>query len=270
MTYAAVETSTQGGRPVELYEFLNGATYYRYTSADGDVSYGGNTYTAAAIARGDVEATAETARLAMSLVCARDLPLLALFSFMPPEGIVALTVRRLHAGDGEAITLWMGRVLNVTWNSASADVHCESVHTSLKRTGLRRLYQKTCPHVLYGPGCKLDRTNFDLARTVGTVSGTTITVTTMAGYADGYFAGGYMEWERSAGVFERRMIRSQVGTSLVISFAIPGLAAAATITLYPGCDHNLSTCDTKFANRLNYGGQPYYPDKNPFGGVALY
>ena len=35
MTYAAIETSVQSGRPVELYEFLNGATAYRYTSADG-------------------------------------------------------------------------------------------------------------------------------------------------------------------------------------------------------------------------------------------
>ena len=55
MTYTTLETSAQSGRPVELYEFINGATAYRYTSADGDVVYGGNTYTAAPIARGAVE-----------------------------------------------------------------------------------------------------------------------------------------------------------------------------------------------------------------------
>ena len=34
MTYATVESSVQTGRPVELYEFLDGATAYRYTSAE--------------------------------------------------------------------------------------------------------------------------------------------------------------------------------------------------------------------------------------------
>ena len=270
MTYATVETSTQGGRPVELYEFLSGATYYRYTSADGDVSYGGNTYTAVPIARGAVEATSETARLALDITCARDLPVLGLFALMPPDQIVAVTLRRLHAGDGEAITLWMGRVLNVTLNNAAAEVHCESVYTSLKRTGLRRLYQKGCPHVVYGPGCGLDRDDFKVVRTVSTVSGTTVTVSTLSGYADGYFAGGYLEWESATGIFERRAIRAQTGAALTISFPLPGLAASASVNLYPGCDHSLATCDGKFDNRLNYGGQPYYPDKNPFNGVAIY
>jgi hypothetical protein len=84
MTYTAYETSVSDGQPVELYEFLNGATYYRYTSADGDVTYGGNTYTAVPIARGAVEATSETARLALEITCARTVGVLDLFALMPP------------------------------------------------------------------------------------------------------------------------------------------------------------------------------------------
>ena len=76
--------------------------------------------------------------------------------------------------------------------------------------------------------------------------------------------------EKSAGVFERRAIRSQTGAVVTIGFPIPGLTASASVNLYPGCDHSLATCDGKFANRLNYGGQHYYPDKNPFNGVAIY
>ena len=270
MTYTALETSSQSGRPVELYEFMNGTTAYRYTSADGDVSYGGNAFAAAQIARGAVEATSETARLALEITCARSLGVLALFATMPPEEVVAVTLRRLHAGDGEAITLWMGRVLNVSWNNASASIHCESVYTSLKRVGLRRLYQKGCTHPIYGPGCGLDRDDFKVVRTVATVTGTTITLSTLSGYADGYFAGGYLELEKSAGVFERRAIRSQTGAVVTIGFPLPGMSSSALVNLYPGCDHSLATCDGKFANRLNYGGQPYYPDKNPFNGVAIY
>lgn len=270
MTYAAVETSTQGGRPVELYEFVNGASAFRYTSADGDVVYGGDTYTAVPISRGAVEATSETARLALNITCDRALAVLDLFSLLPPATIVAVTVRRLHAGDGAAITLWMGRVLNVTWNSAAAEIHCESVYTSIKRVGLRRLYQKGCPHVVYGPGCALDRNAFKATKTVSTITGTALTLAAMGAYADGYFAGGYLEWESTTGYFERRAIRSQVAAVVTISFPLPGLAAAATVSIYPGCDHTLATCISKFSNRLNYGGMPYFPSKNPFDGTIIY
>ncbi len=268
MTYATIEASVQSGRPVELYEFISGATAYRYTSADGDVVYGGNTYTAVPIARGDVEATSETARLALEITCDRSLPVLDLFSTMPPDEIVAVTLRRLHVGDGEAITLWMGRILNVTWKSAAAEIHCESVYTSLKRTGLRRLYQMACPHVVYDAGCGLSRASFKATKTVSAVSGVTLSIASI-GAADGYYAGGYLEWA-SGGVTKRRAIRSQVGGSVVVSFPLPGMVGGASVDLYPGCDHTLATCASKFSNNLNYGGMPYFPEKNPFSGTPIY
>lgn len=268
MTYAATEAAAQSGRPVELYEFLYGATAYRYTSADGDVVYGGNTYSAVPIARGAVEATNEVARLALEITCTRELPVLEPFAVSPPEEVVLITLRRLHAGDGEAIIMWMGRVLNVTLNNAAAEIHCESVYTSLKRVGLRRLYQKSCPHVVYGTGCGLARATYKATKTVSTVVGTTITVGSI-GAVDGYYAGGYLEWS-SGGVSHRRSIHSQTGGSLVIGFPIPGIAASDSVDLYPGCDHTLSTCNGKFGNSDNYGGMPFFPSKNPFAGVAIY
>lgn len=268
MTYAAVETAAQSGRPVELYEFLSGSTYYRYTSSDGDVTYGGNTYTAAPIARGTVEHTSETARLALNVTCDRSLSVLNLFATLPPDDIVYVTLRRLHSGDGEAIIMWIGRALNVTWNNDSAQIHCESVYTSLKRTGLRRLYQKACPHVIYGAGCNVDRDDFVATYAVATVAGTTLTLSSMAA-ADHYFSGGYLEWT-DAGTTYRRAIRTQVGASVVISFPLTGLSSGDVIDMYPGCDHTLATCTSKFGNHLNYGGMPYFPDKNPFAGVAVY
>lgn len=270
MTYATVEASVQTGRPVELYEFLDGATAYRYTSADGDVVYGGNTYTAAPISRSSVEATSEVARLALNITCSRDLSILNLFSIMPPSEIISVTVRRLHAGDGEAITLWMGRILDVALNPSSAEIHCESVYTSLKRVGLRRLYQKGCPHVLFEVECALNRATFAITRAVVAVTGTSITVSSLAGWGDGYLSGGYLEWESTAGYFERRAVRSQVGDVVTIGFALPGLAATDTVTIYPGCDHTLATCIAKFSNGLNYGGMPYWPTKNPFDGTIIY
>lgn len=270
MTYAATETAVQSGKPVELYELLNGTAAFRYTSADSDVVYAGNTYEAVPIARGAIEATQEMFRAALNLTCATDLGVLDLFRFTPPEEVVTMTLRRLHQGDGEAITMWTGRVLNVTWNNASVELHCESVYASLKRNGLRRLYQRPCPHVLYGPGCTLNRATWKATKTVASVSGISIVLNDMGSYVDGYFSGGYLEWESSTGIFERRAIRAQTGGTITINFAVTGLAVAATVGIYPGCDHTLSTCGTKFSNSLNYGGIPHFTGKNPFNGATLY
>ena len=42
------------------------------------------------------------------------------------------------------------------------------------------------------------------------------------------------------------------------------------VTLYPGCDHTLTTCDTAFSNSLNYGGFPAIPQKNPWAGDPVF
>lgn len=270
MTYAAIEASTQSGRPVEIYEFLNGSTAFRYTSADGDISYGGDTYTAVPISRAAIEATSETTRLALKITCSRDLTLLGLFSVVPPEEVVAVTVRRLHAGDGEAITIWIGRILNVTLNNDAAEIHCESVYTSLKRVGLRRLYQKSCPHVLYETECAVSRASFGSSQTVVSITGTVIELDTLDAFDSNYFAGGYLEWESAPGYFQRRAIRMNAGFDATISFPLPGLSVSDVVVIYPGCDHTLATCDAKFANSENFGGMPYWPKKNPFDGTIIY
>lgn len=270
MTYSAIETSVQSGRPLELYEFTYGATAYRYTSADDDVVYGGNTYTAVPISRGAVEATSEIARLALEITASRELPLLDLFSTAAPERVVLVTLRRLHSGDGEAIIIWMGRILNVTLNNASAEIHCESVYTSLKRVGLRRLYQKNCPHVLYETECAVNRASFGSSQTVVSITGTVIELDTLDTFASNYFAGGYMEWESPPGYFNQRSIRMNAGFDVTVSFPLNGLAINDVVVVYPGCDHTLATCDAIFSNSENYGGMPYWPKKNPFDGTIIY
>lgn len=270
MTYDASETGAQTGKPIELYEFRVGTAYYRYTSADADIVFQTKTYEARAMQRSAFEATSEVARSALNITCERTLPLLDLFRFAPPGEVVMLTVYRKHRDDSEYVVAWMGRVLNVTWRGVDAVVSCESVHTSIRRPGLRRMYQKSCPHVLYSAPCGVNAATSKVSKSVSSVSGLNVTLADMGAYADGHFAGGYVEWEQSPGVFERRAITAQVGAVVSINFQLVGLTAGNTLTVYPGCDHTISTCNSKFANSANYGGMPYIPSKNPFDGSPVY
>ena len=283
MSYAEFETSTQSGAPVEFYQFTRASETYRYTSADRDLSHAGQTWASYRISRSAIEATQEQARLALDLEVDPDLPVLDLFRVAPPDDVVLLTVWRLHLGDGDPAVIWMGRVLSVSLGM-QASIHCESVHTSIKRPGLRRMYQKQCPHVLYGAACGLDRDDWRQVCSVTSLSGTSLAVTGLTGFADQYFAGGYVEWVDSNGLYERRAIRAQVGGSLTVTFPMPALAAEAygwgknwgryyggvAMSVFTGCDHVLATCDSKFSNSANYGGMPHIPSKNPFDGTPVY
>lgn len=270
MTYSTAESSYQGGAPVELYTFACGASRYYYTSADEDQLVDLVTYRAAPIVRGDIEQTSEVAKLSLRLTVARDFPVADLYRVSPPSEVVTLSLSRLHRGDGDKAVVWMGRVLNAEWAGHQATLVCESVYTSIKRTGLRRQYQRSCPHVLYSVPCGVAAASYREDVPVYAVSGTTIECLAFAAKPAGYYSGGFIEYQTPAGLTERRAIRDHTGQAITVTHQIPGLAPGATITAYPGCDHTTATCQVKFANILNYGGAPYIPQKNPFGGSSLY
>ncbi len=265
MPYDAHETGH--GRPVELYEFARAHLRWRYTSADRVISYSGVDYQPAAIERGPIEAARELARSRLTITLARDNPVADMYRIAPPSDVVTAILRQLHHGDGEAVVLWTGRIVGVDWQGARARLTLEPIYTSIRRMGLRRRYQRACPHVLYGVGCDLSRETWRLDTTVSSVSGITVQAAGVAAQGDGYYAGGMLEWTDASGVYERRHIAAHTGPSLELDAQPVGLAVGMAIRVYPGCDHTLATCNAKFNNAANYGGMPYIPQKNPFGSL---
>lgn len=268
MTYDASEQSVQGGAPVELYQFARNAKIWRFTSAEADIVDSSETWESAPITRTAVETTTEQARNALTLTVPRDFEIADLFRISPPTDVIALTVYRYHRGEEDDVAvIWMGRVLNVSFEGARATITCEPVSASIKRQGLRRLYQKQCPHVLYGPGCTVDKEAHKIDTVITDASGVTVTVAALLSKP---YAGGWIQYEDADGNFERRFIRSFSGLVLTLNYPFNGLDSATAVTVYPGCDHTMETCDSVYANILNYGGQPFQPEKNPFDGTPIY
>ena len=257
MTYDAREVSMQSGEPIEMYHFAVNGTDYRYTSAKSAVSYGGHTYSPALIKRGSIDFTTEKGRNNLKLQTVRDFPVADLFRVMPPTDIILLTVHRVHYGETEGVVIWSGRVLNCEWSGSTASLNCEPVSSSLQRVGLRRMYQRQCPHVLYGGACGVEKADFSVSATLSGVSGLTLTSASFA-LGDGYLAGGYLAFGN-----EKRFITNHVGSVITINFSL-AVAVGNIVTVYAGCDHSLPTCDGKFSNSENYGGMPYIPIQNPF------
>lgn len=269
MTYAAIETSAQDGAPVELYRFTMGAAEWFYTSSEADVEYDGETWLSRPITRNSLAQSPERIRNNLQLQVPRTLEVAEIFRVSPPSDIVAVTLLRYHRGDAESVVLWMGRLLSVAFKQATADLSCEPVSTSARRTGLRRLYQRQCPHVLYSSACGVMKIYHAWSTTVTGINGVNIDV---ASLEDKPYAGGYIEFDNGEAGIERRFIRSAAvtGTGLVLSHALPTLEVGSSITVFPGCDHTTATCRDVFNNLPNYGGFPYIPQKNPFDGNPVY
>jgi len=49
-----------------------------------------------------------------------------------------------------------------------------------------------------------------------------------------------------------------------------GLKSGMEIRAYAGCNRTIQECSSKFNNTLNYGGMPFIPTKNPFGGDPIF
>ena len=268
MAYNNFEISAQDGRPVELSEFRYGPTFYRYTSADVAITTPDTrVFAPLPINRNAIEDTSEVARTPLNVTIEGTAPICELYRFGPPSEVVLLTVYRYHRGDNEIATIWAGRLTNIKWQGMAATITCESIYSSIKRPGLRRMYQRQCPHVLFSAACGVSSSAAREEVTLVTVSGVTLGVTGLSQSAANYYAGGYVEWEFAPGKVERRAIRSSAAGSLVVGYPIRDIAGGATVRVYPGCDHTLTTCNNKFNNVANYGGMPWIPIKNPFGGV---
>lgn len=70
---------------------------------------------------------------------------------------------------------------------------------------------------------------------------------------------------------DHRLILSQSGDDVTLLLPFPETIVGSTVVLLAGCDHSITTCDTKFntpedtlSNVINYGGFAFVPNKNPF------
>lgn len=272
MTFNAHEISIEDGQPIELYSFSCDTLSWFFTSTAEDIIIDSQLYTALPIERSQLEATNTEERTAIKVTVARDNGVADIFRVAPPSSMVIMTIKRVHYSDGdeEVRLLWTGRVINADWRGATVVLNCEPASISFNRNGLRRLYQRQCPHVLYGPACGISSASFQTPASVTALSGLSVTVPEADALVDDYLSGGTLVWVTTDGVTERRMIKTHTGPVVTITHGIPDFEVGADVTLIAGCDHTLATCRDKFANKLNYGGFPYIPQKNPFGGSPIY
>lgn len=272
------EGSIDRGQQVELWQFIYGSAGQEYLYTDGSkpVVLDGKTYTPLSIERDKISTKGDLSGREMAVKVPIASEIADLFRIFPPGRVVNVILRQGHLanpndppeflGEGNFGVVWTGRVLESSRNTNVATLTCESLSSGMKRTGLRRHYQWSCPLVLYGPDCGANK----VARpgTVSAIEGNKITL--IGGWSVGLapvnFIGGLAEWAGNTGLESRGILRVEAGGVVVISGPPIGLDVGETMNVYVGCPHTIEGCTTLHNNVHNYGGQPWIPTEgNPVG-----
>ena len=267
MSYSAIESSIENGSVIELYEFIQGLSKYRYCSTESAVEYQSTIYKPFAGSRESIKQTTDVLKDSISFNFPRSDEFASQYLGFAPDDLVTVTIYRGHSTDtsSEFAVYWKGRVIGAKASGNDVVVDCESVFTSIKRPGLRARFEYNCRHSLYLTGCNVNRELYKIACPIISISGVTISIQGGTNLGSGYLAGGMLI--TSSGI--ARFITSHSGDFITIARPIVELLGGDIVSVYPGCDHLMSTCNSKFSNIDNFGGFPWVPTKNPFGGSSI-
>lgn len=265
-TYDSIDQSVYSARPAELFTFAGNVAAY-YTNAQRDITYNGIQYSADYITHNEIEHSAEMNKQALEITVKASFEVARQYIADIPSRSTTVQIHRFLEGINDFRIIWQGRVVKPVFDfeSDTCVLSCEPVFTLLKRMGLRRRYQITCPWALYGPSCGAPKANFTWPEQLDYVQGGILGGAVIAAKANDYFTGGILQY---GGIY--KLISEHKNGRITIPAAIPGLAAGAVVNVSAGCDKLWTTCRDKFDNYLNYGGFWWSPDKNPFTGDSLH
>lgn len=276
MSFADRENSRTLGEPVDIYLFRWGAgptDYFAYTDAEQPITLGSGpaaiTYQPIPISRSAVNASGTLDKSTLEVKTPTNVDLAEKYRLFPPSQVVSLVIRQGHIGDPDQqfLTIWTGRVLGSKRTRSEASYTCDPISTSLRRTGLRRHWQYSCPHVLYGPMCRANKSAAAVVAGVASISRAVVTLNPgwQIESSKHYYNGGLFEWDRPDGGRETRTIWKIDGDVLVLSGAPDGLAPGQLVSVILGCSKIITDCADLHHNLQNFGGQPWIPKVNPIG-----
>src|SRR5258706_2693387 len=124
----------------------------------------------------------------------------------------------------------------------------------------RDLWQAACRWTLFDAGCTLSQAAFFIFGTAQAGSTQSQIVTTGLAQPSGYFALGQVTMTSGLNSGFRRMVKSFDGTTMFLIAPFPfTVAVGDSYTAYPGCNKSVSDCTNKFSNQVNYGGEDLIP-----------
>lgn len=262
MTFTDIETSVHAAAPIELYRFTSPNNVYRYTSAGASFTLEAEFFEAVPIQRTAVQGTAQDDPAALEVEIGITADVVQDFAFGIAENNLRLELLRSHGGPLETGTIWEGDVISISVNGRLARMRIPSRFESGLAAPVPSIYyQSQCNHALYDNRCRVNRQSFEFDTTVQSVDGVDLRLASVNNQVDDWFKSGSL---LRVSDNERRLIISQIGTSITLNYPFRELEDGDDVQIVAGCDRTVMTCRDKFSNVENFGGYPLIPILNVF------
>ncbi|GGA11134.1 hypothetical protein GCM10010923_22190 [Blastomonas marina] len=161
----------------------------------------------------------------------------------------SLERHRLHTGTIGTVSAEGGRFA-AELRSRKAELSRDPV----PRTG------PSCRAEFCGAECGLGSAHYTHRAVLNAVDREANSVTVAGGPAPSMLVGGWLRWRDGSAAGLRSEIVAIDGDAVVLGDLLPSdLANGARVMLREGCDRLLQTCATRFANAVNFRGEPYLP-----------
>lgn len=160
---------------------------------------------------------------------------------------------------GETRTLYRGAIGSVSEEDGRFSAELQSRKAELARDPIPRT-SPTCRAQFCGPGCGLSAARFshEAVLVASDADDSSLSVTTAAPLAD--LVSGTARWLDGPHAGMAMGIIAVSEGQLLLDAPIAGdLAPGLRLTLREGCDHRLETCANRFANAVNFRGEPFLP-----------
>jgi uncharacterized phage protein (TIGR02218 family) len=257
-------------------------TVYRWTSADVGMTIGGHTWLSngAVLSRGNLRWTSrlEVDNLDVMLsgatqINGKSICLLAATGFFDGARLqldhIAGSDLPNAIANGPCLAYFEGLIAGIEPGPIVTKLIVQSDIAALGTVMLpQRTAELGCTYAVYDPNCTLNKATFTDAASVSNNSPTTTSVpsTTAAviAKANGFYNLGMIVFTSGALNGVRRSVKS-FSVSAGIGTIVPAIpfasapAVADTFSIYPGCDRQQTTCNTKFSNLVNFSGFPHTP-----------
>lgn len=242
-----------------------GASPMGFTDHDASLTFDGVTYEAAT----GFEATAIESALGLAV---------------PNQDIsgalssAAITEMDLAAGryDGASVEIWRVNWSDVTQRVLMAkgeigEVRRDALGFTAELRGIAhrlnapqgRHFQFSCDADVGDARCKVNL-NADPFKGTGAATAAAnrreFAASGLSSFADGWFVGGRLTWTSGANAGLSQTVKAHSGAAISLWESMPfaiGVGDAFVVTA--GCDKRFETCKTKFANGLNFRGNPLMP-----------